>query len=179
MEADSENFRHMTTNRPAAINLFGAMCPNDSAAFQPSQMKATGGILIDMSETFKKRWVDRDSSSLVQVPCMQVTQVLKEHDIAHIDVFFLDVEGGELTTLQTIDFEDESIQIDIFVVEMDNTNPTKDETIRKMLQSHGYITPFSMEAECRKRKPNCHASEIFVLETVWQERNSNLAVSSG
>jgi hypothetical protein len=109
---------------------------------------------------------------------MQVTQVLKEHDIAHVNVFFLDVEGGELTALQTIDFDDDTIQIDMFVVEMDQTNPTKDETIRTMLRSHGYISPFSMETECRKRKPHCHTSELFVLESVWHGRDQQRVISS-
>jgi FkbM family methyltransferase len=175
MEADSENFQQMTINRPDAINLFGAMCFGDSASFQPGSLsKATGGVLTDMSDQFKEKWVDSAAPAarrpVVKVPCMQVSQVLQEYDIAHVDVFFLDVEGGELTVLQTIDF-DAGIQFDMFVVEMDNTDPTKDETIRAMLQSRGYISPFSMRKECEKKQPNCRTSELFVLEKVWRERD--------
>lgn len=167
-EADPANYAHMQTNRPDATNLFGAMCLGDSIEFQSGVMSATGGTVQDMSERHKERFID-GKKPVVTVPCMQVNTVLKEHNVQHVDVFFLDVEGGEYTVLQTIDFGGQ-VKIDMFVIEMDKSNPLKDEAIRAVLRSHGYVRPFSVWDICKTKKKHCQISELFVLESVWKEK---------
>ena len=44
-----------------------------------------------------------------------------------INLFSLDVEGGELSVLRTLDLEATNIQV---VVELDGRNPEKDEQVR-------------------------------------------------
>jgi FkbM family methyltransferase len=172
VEAMPHNFRKMVQNRPDAINIFGAMCMGTSTTFQTGTNRATGGIAQDMSDLHKTRWTD-ESTSLVEVPCMLLSDVLRSNGIDHVDLFFLDVEGGELTVLQTFDW---TVPIDMFVVEMDRTNVQKDEAIRVMLRSRGYITPFSMYEECKKMQEKCSVNELFVLETVWNQKH--IAVES-
>jgi FkbM family methyltransferase len=141
VEAFPDNYAKMVVNRPDAINVFGAICPGKSIAFQPGNHGAVGGGAVqDMSNAHKKRFID-GSLALVEVPCMALSDLFHKNGIIHVDVFFLDVEGGELTVLETFDW---SVPIDIFVIEMDSNNPQKDEAVRQLLFAHGYVTPFSL-----------------------------------
>ena len=62
--------------------------------------------------------------------------MLRAAKIAAIDFFSLDTEGGELSVLETMDW---GIPIRVLLVELDASNTTKDESVRKLLRSHGYV----------------------------------------
>lgn len=157
----------MIQNRPDAINIFGAMCLGKTIQFQSSKAEASGGSLQDMSPSHRESWVE-DHHGILDVPCKLTTKSLIDNGIDHVDVFFLDVEGGELTVLQTIEWG--KVPIDMFVVEMDHSNHSKNEAVGAVLRAHGYITPFSMLQECSRRQPNCMPNELFVLKEVWYEK---------
>ena len=116
----------------------------------------------DMSDGHKKEFVNV-TGTLMEVPCMLMPKVFEQNGIEHVDLFFLDVEGGELTVLETFDWR---VRIDVLVVEMDNTNPQKDEAVRQLLYGRGYVTPFSMLDECNKRLGVCLPNQIFVLKEI-------------
>lgn len=174
MEAFPDNFAKMETNRPDATNVFGAMCFGDSIEFQVGAHGATGGVAQDMSEKHKERWTTTDTG-VISVPCMQVTKLLEDKKIDHVDAFFLDVEGGELAVLETVDWG--KVQIDMFIVEMDGSNLEKDAAVRAKLKEHGYSTPFSMIAECRKKQSQCMPSELFVLQEVLEKNQIQIATN--
>jgi len=54
-----------------------------------------------MSEKHKKGWVPNNSEKIV-VNCSRLQSILQ--NITHIDIFILDVEGGELEALQTMNW---------------------------------------------------------------------------
>ena len=87
--------------------------------------------------------------------------ILQENRISNIDIFFLDVEGAELTVLTTIDWT--AVTIGMFIVEMNGRDQNKDEVVRAVLRAHGYVKPFRLLDECLKRQKNCVNNEIFVL----------------
>ena len=62
-------------------------------------------------------------------------------------MFFLQVEGAELTVLQTIDFA--AVTFGVLMVEQDGKNPTKDEGVRQLLRAKGYSYVTSTGAFCR------------------------------
>ena len=162
VEALPDNYEKMLVNRPDATNVFGAICPGKSITFLTGRDPATGGGAKDMSEGHQKTWTN-ENSTLVEVPCMLMPAVFKKHGIKHVDLFILDVEGGELTVLETFDWK---VRINIFVVEMDGSNPKKDEAVRQLLHGRQYVTPFSMFDECKKRIEYCLPNEIFVLKKI-------------
>lgn len=164
VEALPSNFEQMVLNRPGAIHVSGAICFGASTRFQTGTNRATGGIAQDMSEFHIDRWTDA-STGVLEVACTILSDVFKNNGIDHVDVFFLDVEGGELTVLKTFDW---SVPIDMIVVEMDGSNPRKDESVRSVLREHGYLTPFSLHDECIKKQPRCSVNELFVQEKVWK-----------
>lgn len=161
IEAFPQNFEKMVKNRPNAINVFGAMCLTESVEFSVGKHPATGGSTSDMSSYHKDKFTN-DETGAITVPCKTIEGVLTENSITHIDVFFLDVEGAELSVLQTIDWS--KVKIDMFVIEMNDTNPMKDEAVRAMLKAQGYVQPFSLREECRQRKgQQCVNNEVHVL----------------
>lgn len=162
VEAFPDNYDKMVVNRPDAINVFGAICPGKSISFQTAESGATGGAVKDMSAFHKERFVG-GAAPLIEVPCMTLSELFHKNGIDHVDLFYLDVEGGELTVLETFDW---SVPIDIFVVEMDSSNPQKDEAVRQLLFAHGYVTPFSLLEECRHQRTECMPSDVFVTKSM-------------
>lgn len=55
----------------------------------------------------------------------------------HFDFFSLDVEGGELEVLKTLDWDTRSFSV--IVIEADRTNPQKEVEIISLLKSKGYV----------------------------------------
>jgi hypothetical protein len=53
-------------------------------------------------------------------------------DITHIDTFIFDVEGGELEALHTMHW---NIPGDLWVIELDNSNPETDRAVSDLLLS--------------------------------------------
>ena len=177
MEASPVNFEKMVVNRPDAINVHAALCFGESIKFQlgdkgaNGEVSATGGVAADMSDYHKENWAQAET---IDVPCKLVTNLLVENGIDHVDVFYLDVEGGELSVLETIEWG--KVPIDMFIVEVDGTNPVKDESIRVLLRSQGYISPFSMQFKCLKMQKRCHPSELFVKKDIWEAHQSTQKV---
>lgn len=72
---------------------------------------------------------------LVKVKCYTMSHYLK--GITHVDFFSLDVEGSEFIVLKTMDFT--ATTVDVFVIEMDEHNHTKNLDITRFLVLRGYI----------------------------------------
>ena len=167
VEASPANFAKMVKNRPGATNVYGAVCSGPSIKFRTGKGQAVGGIADEMSQKHIDRWTD-DKAEILEVPCVLLSDVLKNNGIGHVDIFFLDVEGGEAIVLDTFDW---TVTIDVIIVELDGGNKQKDESVRTTLRSHGYITPLSWNDECRRKRGKvCYSNELFVLETFWNDR---------
>jgi hypothetical protein len=55
-------------------------------------------------------------------------------DVHYIDIFILDIEGGELEALQTTDW---SLEGDYRITEIDNKNSEKERAVSDLLMSQG------------------------------------------
>jgi hypothetical protein len=84
--------------------------------------------VISMSERHKEG-VRRFS-----LPCSRLGILLK--NVTHIHIFALDIDGGELEAIQTMDWTN---TVDYWVVKLDGTNPQKDQAVRNLLISKGYV----------------------------------------
>jgi len=77
--------------------------------------------------------LNRGTTSVVDVQCYILEDVLKRYNIERIDYLSIDTEGAELTILKSIDFS--AIDIDVISVE----NLYTDETgIQELLEKNGY-----------------------------------------
>ena len=94
--------------------------------------------------------------------CRGIGDILQENKIAKVHFMVIDVQGAELTVLQTLDW---SIPTHVIVVEM-NQNKT---AIRDLLLSHGYESTMP-EWDIRKfcGPKECPNNEAFV-NAEWKE----------
>ena len=158
IEANPNNFQKLLKNRPRSKNHNTAICKQRYIEFIGSD--AVGGIVNYMSETHKKGWIKGHEKKL-QVPCSRLDYILK--GVRHIDIFILDVEGGELEALQTMNW---NIEVDYWVIELDNTNSEKDRAVSDLLMSQGYVqTKWDIRTACVKGM-DCSSNLMFSKRNV-------------
>jgi len=159
VEALPRNYEKMLQNRPDAINIFGAACLGETVDFTEGTHDAVGGLTSSLTKKHNALFTNEETG-VTKVPCMTMAHIFRRHHINHIDVLFLDVEGSELTTLQTIDWP--AVEIDVIVVQMDRTNEVKDEAVRAVLRAQGYVYPFEFATHCKTHKDECMNNEVFI-----------------
>jgi hypothetical protein len=123
------------------------------------------------AEGFRKRF-GLNGRPTVPVGCGPMQPILDVTGMLDVDLFSLDVEGGELEVLKTIDFS--RTNIDMLMVELDGYNPEKDETVRRLLKDAGLSRVF---VDWRQRCPGAKKcgvkNEFFAnpdFERVKKER---------
>ena len=84
-----------------------AVCDKPSTVhFVVDGHPAVLGIVEFMAESFCRQWhPNLDISTVSVVTCLPLQDLLEIISMYHIDFFSLDVQGGELAVLQTIDFK--------------------------------------------------------------------------
>lgn len=103
---------------------------------------AVSGIKQNMSESFIDSWYSKGKSSIRKVKTKTLDNIFQEKGIKYIDFFSLDVEGGELDVLKTIDWN--NITIYLICIELDGHNEEKDEKCRQILIDNGFILKIRM-----------------------------------
>lgn len=146
VEASPHNYQKLVKNTkkmraPPVQIFFGAVChPPQTRVKFSTRFGATAGVLDYMSESYKSMHY-KNNQSTVFVPCEPMSKYL--HGMDRINFFSLDVEGAELIVLQTIDFS--KIHIDVFVIEMDQHDKKRNNDIRVLLKTKGYIECISTQ----------------------------------
>ena len=74
---------------------------------------------------------DDDSDYLVQ--CFPLNHLLASIGINHVDLFALDIQGGEPKILEAIDFN--TLRIDVILVEVEHGIPDEKEVLRKNMRA--------------------------------------------
>lgn len=72
------------------------------------------------------------NKAMIDVPSMPMKEILEQQSLTEVDYFNIDVEGGEMSVLNSIDFS--KVHIKVFTIE--NNNRTKD--VRQFLKRKGY-----------------------------------------
>jgi FkbM family methyltransferase len=153
IEGSPRSYRLLAKNRPNALTINAVLCkaeetrdlhyidPSLGVGDEAVGDTAVSGIWEFMSEELKVRWwpqIDAAAAArLPLVPCRPLSHLLDTFSIYHIDLWFLDVEGAELTVLESVDFT--KVSISAIMVEMDGTLPDKDDAVREKLASEGYV----------------------------------------
>jgi FkbM family methyltransferase len=139
IEPTPASYKQLTKNRPSDITIHSAICKNYRDVHYITSAEATvDGIWEFMSKGFKERWHPNvKEADLPSIACVPLQSILALVNLQHIDFFSLDVEGGELEVIQSINFDCSSF--DVIAVEADGSNPTKDQAVIDVLTSHGYI----------------------------------------
>jgi hypothetical protein len=155
IEGNPNQKANLMQNRPNEIALVNAgVCKEVTTVHYVEAWGPVSGIWEFASPTFREKWwknIEFDSPKVKPIQCMPLTNIIQENmaglavtaDAAAptgkilIDFFSLDVEGGELEVLQSVDFN--TIEFGMIVVEQDDHNPKKDLEVVNMLVKEGYI----------------------------------------
>ncbi len=141
IEGSKNNFNNLTVNvqkfrSSNHVDIFhGAVCapPTTEVTFLSGINPAVNGDSKEIASTFKERWIPGNAVA-TKVPCFPMSHYLEKY--THIDFFSLDVEGAELTALETINFN--TVSIDMFLIELDGNNLEKNYKIRQFLFNLGF-----------------------------------------
>ncbi|CAM9198767.1 unnamed protein product, partial [Ectocarpus fasciculatus] len=140
IEGLRKNFLNLEINvqklRPEnTVIHHAAVCtpPSYFVKFEPGIGNAVGGDIAEMSPSFRKGW-HNGKHPIEHTPCAPMSRFLE--NTTHVDFFSLDVEGAELTVLETIDFR--KVVISTFMIEMDEHALHRNYKIRQYLFNMGY-----------------------------------------
>jgi len=137
VEPGPANYRELVHNRPGALNIHMAICDRPRLVHFWED-RAVGGIVEFMSPEFIARWHERvNLSSAPPVTCLPLAPVLSMYAITHVDLWVLDVEGGELAVLQAVDWT--RVSFDVLVVEAGQQNPSRNLAVRELLTARGFL----------------------------------------
>jgi hypothetical protein len=94
------------------------------------------GRLSEMNNAHQAR-IDKENNAKVYayIPCFSLNTILKALAVKTVDYFSLDVEGGEFSVLQSIDFD--AINIKSFSIEYNGFQDPK-QKITSYLTTKGY-----------------------------------------
>lgn len=134
--------RPMTDNAINGIAEF--MAPKFMEAMHPNvyaQAMKTG--TYDLSQVdwtmFLKDQVTHHADSIVHIiHCVRLNRVLEIVNVKKVNLFVLDIEGGELEVLRSIDFTRIAFDVLCIEVEAKNRPPNYRQDIQQLLEPYGY-----------------------------------------
>lgn len=138
IEPLSKAFESLVKNRPLDKTYNLAISESEEPVSFVGDW-ATAGITSTMADSFKG--AHHANQNCYQVSSCHLGKLLKEADVPYLDLFFLDVEGGELEVLKTMDWD---IPVYLMCIELDENNKEKDEECRNILRDNGFILEHRM-----------------------------------
>ena len=148
-EPSSQNFERLVVNRPRATNINRAVCagPDERVITWYEQNLAgygggaVGGIDASFSPHFRAEYhndaeIAAGRSVRTNVTCGPLWRYLDALGLRHIQLFVLDVEGGEYEALRGVRWD--MVQVDTWIIEADGHAPVKDASVRALMQVNGY-----------------------------------------
>ena len=161
IEAEPQNAAKLITNRLYTKNYATAVCSEEQKEVKFIGSGAVGGIADEMSQGHKDKWIKgKRLKQEITVPCMTMAAILKEAGVTRIDLFSLDVEGAELSVLQTMDW---SIPVRVFLIERSQNHAA----VVDLLREHGYQeTTWDISDYC-KPGHSCTNNAVFESKQAW------------
>lgn len=154
-------------NRTARFSVATCNIPDDHT---PGNLTFTGGgksvatTIEHAAPSFLERWKDALGKDRVKVPCVPLQYMIDATGLWDIDLLSVDVEGGELFVLQTIDFDATNVRL--IIVELSGADPDKDQAVRDLLVSKGFETNTALN----KHFERCLQNEIFMQPKYWDRK---------
>jgi FkbM family methyltransferase len=94
------------------------------------------GLADKMTDSFKSiHHKNHSAEKEYYVKCSPIRDIIQDSGLKYIDIFSIDVEGGEKAVLETFDF---NIPVYIIIIELDGHNKEKDQDCREILLKHGF-----------------------------------------
>lgn len=174
IEANPSNVEQLLKNRPGKPTntiIPMAVCAEGLSEIDfIGHFGGVGGAVNALSQAHLHRWT---LGQPYKVKCKPLGTMLRDAGVDHIDLFSLDVEGSELTVLKTMDW---SIPVCVWMVENDGLNPSKEEDVRKLLSSNGYVRSLlDFRRDCHGLKPNQRVDCLLENE-IWEHADLSCGI---
>lgn len=135
VEPIKKNFEKLIINREKNNILINKAISKDKQVVMFGE-DPMAGILNTMHKSTYNHHIKHNINNKTIIKAITVEQLFKEYNITYIDFLSIDVEGGELDVLETINWK--NISIYLICIELDNENIEKDEKCRKILKENGF-----------------------------------------
>ena len=127
-----DSYIQLIKNRPKSICYNKAITTNPSPFVEFLGTSFASGVLSTMPLTNRSKFFPNyKKEDTYMVPTARLDYLLNNNKVTYIDLFSLDVEGGELDVLLTMNWE---IPVYVMIIEMDDHNKDKDFACRKILK---------------------------------------------
>lgn len=148
IEASPHNFALLdeTPRASQTHKMHSAVCATRGNVTMFTSGGTVAGVAEDMTKMYKQRmhrkhWGNcKNGQCKADVPCAPLPELMADAGFARTTFLSLDVEGGEERVLQSVRRSPgpgASFPFDVIMVEMDRTNPQKDQRVREMLIASG------------------------------------------
>lgn len=128
----TEQYQRLINNRPSCHNFNYAITKSEGFVNFVGN-GAVGGVVDTMPDLH--RTGNHIGNNIYQVKSIPISHLLKDLNIQRVDLFSIDVEGGELQVLETFDW---NIPVYIVLIEQSKYVPEKDEICRVFLRERGF-----------------------------------------
>ena len=160
VEANPSSFAKLRLKRPGMLGIQAAACVEHrtvtfSARHSLGLFRArgitavapdeTGGVVELMSPTFERagyrkhapsKWLRSARGLTFNVPCSPLRDQLALLAVKRVDVMWCDVEGAELTVLQSIGWD--AVSVGVVVVEMRFNDASRNRLVYSEMYRHGF-----------------------------------------
>ena len=151
IELNGASYDKLVVNRPNEIAAIHAgVCSHKQTlhAVTVRGNEAVGGIWEFTAPSFREMWwkgITLDSPKVKEVECDTLDNLLLTYapQATMFEFLGLDVEGAEMSVLESIDFS--RIAFGIMLIEADQHNPLKNLAMTKFLETRGYSFMFEYE----------------------------------
>lgn len=134
IEAHPEAYRSLAWNRPHCKTYHYAVSTQDTGVeFIVNVNGPVSSVKEFTSEKHQKAWHDRGATTIVRVPSRPLGSILREADVTRIDFWSLDVEGGELEVLKSMDWT-----IPVYLLCIETQEPDRKADCDAILKENGF-----------------------------------------
>jgi FkbM family methyltransferase len=139
IEPNPEVFKQLEKNRTCMCLNYCISNKRETAKFL--SVHGWGVMLSGLIEMFNQKHMDRieqtifdygGSKEIIEIQASPLKDILEEYDVTVIDYCNIDVEGGEMSVLNSIDFS----KVDIKIFTIENNYGLKE--VRNFLKKYGY-----------------------------------------
>jgi hypothetical protein len=142
IEADPTNYDHLIQYRPKSMNINTAICETSKVVHWTADLPENGaqsvnGVFETMAPDVIDSWhwglkdAPLNSNLLLPIPCMPVSMILDKLAVVRVDIWILDLMGGELLALQGFDFD--KVKVSVIVISF-YENKVNDEAILAIME---------------------------------------------
>ena len=134
IEAHPEAYKALVRNRPRCKTYHYAVSTRyNDVEFIVNANGPVSSVKEFTSEKHQKAWHDSGTTTTICVPSRSLSSILRDAGVTRIDFWSLDVEGGELDVLKSMDWS-----IPVYLLCIETQEPDRKLACDAILKEHGF-----------------------------------------